>query len=137
MSIHQEFADAILSGEKTVEFRKRPVAPDVTHVVIYVTQPVSAIVGIFEVRRQVTESPARLWRRFGKVAGISRQRFFQYYHGRTCGTGIEVARVQPLETPLTLSGLGLTRPPQSYQYLDARQSSVAMSGTSPQQAVAS
>jgi predicted transcriptional regulator len=137
MSIHQEFADAILSGEKTVEFRKRPVASDVTHVAIYVTHPISKIVGVFEVRRQVTESPTRLWRRFRNVAGNSRQRFFEYYDGRSCGTGIEVARVHPLETPLTLGGLGLARPPQSYQYLDARQTSVAMSGTVPEQAVAS
>jgi predicted transcriptional regulator len=82
MSIHPEFAEAILNGEKTVEFRKRRIAEDVTHIAIYVTQPVSAIVGVFEVEGQLTTSPRRLWRAFHDAAGISRRHFFEYFGAR-------------------------------------------------------
>jgi predicted transcriptional regulator len=122
MSIHPEFADAILSGAKTVEFRKHRIADDVTHVVIYVTQPVAAVVGIFEVAGQLTTSPSSLWRTFRSVAGISRHRFFDYFGDRDHGTGIAVRRVYPFATHLSLAdSTGVRRPPQSFQYLSADQ----------------
>ena len=34
LSVHPEFADALVRGEKLVEFRKRALAADVTHVVV-------------------------------------------------------------------------------------------------------
>lgn len=127
MSVHPEFAEAILAGTKTVEFRKRPVAADVTHVVIYVTQPVSAVVGVFAVADQITASPNSLWTRFKQVAGISRRRFFEYYDGRTEGTGIQVEAVYPFAERLSLrDALGVHRPPQSYQYLRAHQATRAL-----------
>ena len=45
MSIHPRYAEAILSGQKRVEFRKRRLAPDVTTVLVYATQPVGVLVG--------------------------------------------------------------------------------------------
>ncbi|MBN9619395.1 MAG: ASCH domain-containing protein, partial [Actinobacteria bacterium] len=83
MSIHPEYADAILAGTKKVEFRKRPIADDVTHVIVYATAPVSAIVGAFTVENQATAAPSNLWRRFAKVGGITRHGFFSYFADRT------------------------------------------------------
>jgi predicted transcriptional regulator len=122
MSLHPEFAAAILSGEKTVEFRKRPIADDVTHVVIYVTKPVAAVVGIFRVGGQVTTSPDSLWRAFRSVAGISRGRFFDYFGSRLSGTGIKVDTVHAFDAQLPLAeSVGVSHPPQSFQYLSAEQ----------------
>ena len=39
MSIHPVYANAILTGDKKVEFRKRRLAADVTHVLVYATAP--------------------------------------------------------------------------------------------------
>ncbi len=115
MSLHPEFADAILRGEKTVEFRKRRIADDVTHVVIYVTRPVAAVVGVFEVAGQLTTSPASLWHTFSRVAGISRRRFFDYFGDRTYGTGIKVQRVYPFSVRLPLNdSVGVRRPPRAF-----------------------
>lgn len=118
MSIHPQYAQAILDGTKQVEFRKRPVADDVTHVLVYATAPVSAVIGAFTVTGQDVEHPKTLWRRFKKVAGISRDGFFAYYDGRVSGTGIRVGdRLAPAE-PLPLADtFGVSRPPQSFQYL--------------------
>ncbi len=40
MSIHPQYANAIVEGTKRVEFRKRPLARNVTHVIVYATAPV-------------------------------------------------------------------------------------------------
>lgn len=118
MSIHPRYADEIMSGTKRVEFRKRPVGDDVTHVMIYATAPVSAVIGAFSVAGQETMEPESLWSRFHTVAGITKRRFFDYFSGRAIGTGIMVNEVFRPDAPLSLShDLGVTRPPQSYQYL--------------------
>lgn len=123
MSIRPEFADAILSGEKVVEFRKRPVADDVSHVLIYATMPVGSLLGWFAVRGQKTMSPKGLWSTFRAVGGISKSRFFEYYDQREHGTGILVETAGRFPEPVPLSELGTTlRPPQSFQYLTAAQS---------------
>ena len=118
MSIRPEFADAILSGEKAVEFRKRPVADDVSHVLIYATLPVGALLGWFAVRGQSTMSPKGLWSQFRAVGGISKTRFFEYYAQRELGTGILVDSARRFREPIPLANLGpALRPPQSFQYL--------------------
>lgn len=118
MSIHPEYANAILAGRKTVEFRKRPIGDDVTHVIVYATAPTGAVVGAFTVTGQDTTSLTRLWETFSRAAGITRSQFFAYYAGRRQGTGIRVGEVFVAEQPLPLAeSLGLARPPQSYQYV--------------------
>lgn len=118
MSIHPEFVDGILGGTKRVEFRKRPVADDVTHVLVYATAPVSALVGVFQVTGQDTAAPSALWSKFAGEAGISRARFREYFRGRSQGTGIRIGQVTPAAAPLSLIDVtGLDRPPQSFQYI--------------------
>lgn len=128
MSIRPEFADAILSGEKAVEFRKRPVAEDVSHVLIYATLPVGSLLGWFHVQGQSTTSPEELWERFKGVAGISEARFFDYYAQRESGTGILVGGAEKFSRPLPLADLGdVCRPPQSFQYLTDKQTAAFFS----------
>lgn len=132
MSIHPEFAEAILSGRKTVEFRKRPIGEDVTHVIVYATAPTAAVVGAFTVAGQATDDPRNLWRAYSEVAGISQDRFFAYFAGRPTGTGIHVGQVLISRSPLGLSeGLGVARPPQSYQYVDAETAQMVLSSMKP------
>lgn len=127
MSIRPEFADRIMDGTKRVEFRKRPLAPDVSHVIIYSTAPVSAVVGAFAVDGQDITDPEELWAQFGEVAGISRERFAEYFEGCSVGTGIRVKDVVLRDRPGRLEELGIPRPPQSFQYLPARVATSALS----------
>jgi predicted transcriptional regulator len=132
MSIHPEFASAILTGTKKVEFRKRPIANDVTHVIVYATAPVSAVVGAFTVENQSTAAVSSLWRRYAKVAGISRHRFFGYFADQSRGVGIQVGNVLAAVNPLSLDAtLGVTRPPQSFQYLDPEVAEPALAEMRP------
>jgi predicted transcriptional regulator len=117
MAIRPEFAEQILAGTKRAEFRKRPIAPDVTDVVVYASAPVSAVIGAFTVARQETRHPRELWRLFAEVGGIRRARYAEYFEGRVLGTGIVVGDVRRLIEPMSLQVIGLARPPQSFQYL--------------------
>jgi predicted transcriptional regulator len=118
MSIRPQFANAILDGSKTVEFRKRRLAGDVTRVVIYITSPVQAVVGEFTVADQVVASPQTLWRRYRLVAGIDRASFFKYFDGSSDAVGILIDAVVQYKEPQTLRQFDPSmRPPQSFQYL--------------------
>src|SRR5690606_33621434 len=81
MSIHPEFADGILRGTKQVEFRRRPLGRQATHIVIYATAPICAVVGVAEIQRVESATPDALWRAFSEVGGVDRQRFFGYFAG--------------------------------------------------------
>lgn len=119
MSIHPGFARQIIAGTKRVEFRKRPLASEVTHVLVYATAPVSHVVGVFTVEDQVSEPPQNLWSTFKDVAGIAYDDLMSYYSGYSVGTGIQVREAYAAPTPLRLmDDLGITHPPQSYRYVD-------------------
>lgn len=117
ISLKPRFADAILAGTKQVEFRKRRLSADVSHVVMYVTQPVGRLVGFFTVSDVVEDEPERLWRRFNRVAGISREDFFAYYSGRDKAVGIRIGQVTRLSRQLGIETLGAdVVPPQGVTY---------------------
>lgn len=117
-SIKPRYADAILKGVKTVEFRRTPLAPDVSHVVIYATTPVKRVIGAFEVAGVDQASPAALWNSYAAVGGIGRADYVAYFNGVENGYAIRVRRPRRWPEPLALHDLspGL-RAPQSYQYL--------------------
>lgn len=118
MSIRPAFSQRILSGSKRVEFRKRRLANDVTHVVIYETAPTMRIVGIAEVGHQVSASPHKLWSQYKSVAGIERAELLSYFSNCAEGVAIELGEVWQCESPVGLSSLsGVSRAPQSLQYL--------------------
>lgn len=132
MSIHPQYALAILEGTKKVEFRKKRIAEDVTHVLVYATAPTSAIIGAFTVVGQATEHPQRLWDLFARVGGISREGFFSYYANRLHGTGIKVGQVLIAEDPLPLrETLGVARPPQSFQYVCSAAAGAVLDSMNP------
>ena len=89
MSIHPVYANAILKvATNKLSFRKRRLAPDVTHVLVYATAPVGAIVGAFVIAGQETSTPASYGDGLA-VAGISHGKFFSTTrlacrHGHPC-----------------------------------------------------
>ncbi len=119
LSIHPQYADAILSGEKKVEFRKAGFTKEVTHVVIYATKPIGAIVGVFETDGTIAESPTKLWKAFSHVGGIKRKDFYEYYSGRPSGVAIRIKKAKRLPEPVPLARIQKTHPPQSFNYLSA------------------
>ena len=132
MSIHPQYAEAILARAKRVEFRKRRLAPDVSTVVMYATQPVGRIVGTFEVSGHDVATPDELWGRHSAHAGISATGFSTYYAQTSAAVGILIGGVHELPEPRRLTDLpGLIRPPQSFSYLSAVQAAKIRSWLQP------
>ena len=118
MSIHPEFAQSILNGEKKVEFRKTCFASQVSHIVIYATSPLKKIVGYFEVQGIKVAPPKELWLCYSKVAGIEQEFFQEYYYNIDKGVAIEIGRVHNLNHFLALKYISDSLiAPQSYTYL--------------------
>jgi predicted transcriptional regulator len=117
LSLHPEWAQAILDGRKTVEFRRSVPVHDVSHVVIYATKPVGQVVGYFKVASVVSGSPTSLWMRFGAQGAISRTRFRSYFRSKSTGYAIEVGEVVRLKRPVDLEHVADVRPPQNFCYL--------------------
>lgn len=119
MPVKPEYANRIVAGEKHFEFRRTRIRRDLTHVVIYSSAPVKRIVGLAEVQSVVTSTPAKLWERTKHSAGISRQRFREYFFGAQSAVAISLKRVYPINCELRpediIKGFSI---PQSFRYVD-------------------
>ncbi|MXW23980.1 MAG: ASCH domain-containing protein [Chloroflexi bacterium] len=120
MSIHPEYAEALLDGTKTVELRKSPLADDISHIVIYATAPVQRVLGWVRAVHVEHGSPTAIWREHGSRVGIREREFRAYYRGHPRAVAIHVDSPRRLPAPLELSAVDeeLT-PPQSWRYLSA------------------
>lgn len=120
MSIHPEYAEKILRGDKTVEFRKKTLRRNVSHVLIYATSPWQMIVGLFEIRCIDEATPEELWIRYASQGGIAERAYRSYFASSDRGCAIQVGHVFRLERPTPLSDIGPALPvPQSYYYVRA------------------
>ncbi len=116
MSIHEEWATAILSGAKRWEFRRRCGLSPGTHIWIYATAPRREVVGDFtvgEVRRVSARRPDPHLAR----AGLSTPTDLRlYFDGLTSGVALQVTRPRRLSRGVRLQA-GESGP-QSYRFLD-------------------
>ena len=127
LSIRPKYARLIRDGVKRVEFRRRPFARAVTHIVFYATSPVRRLVGFCEVEDVVRDTPASLWSQHGDYGGIERETLLRYLDGLTSATAIILRPFSPIEGNWDLWSIGVRRPPQSFQYL-SRGSFEALAG---------
>jgi predicted transcriptional regulator len=117
MAIHPRYADAILEGEKLVEFRKRKLADDITTVLIYATAPVQKIVGEFSIKRTVVDEPSSIWATFGEVGVIDESSFDEYYASSTHAVAFLVDEALRYKRPRALSDVQGNSIPQSFYYV--------------------
>lgn len=118
MSLKPKYADAILSGRKTCEFRRTAFAQEVSFVVIYATKPVGQVVGIARVTAIEEGTPEELWTEFQTIGGITEEEFVAYYLGAESGIAITLDCPVRLPEALALESLSDSlRPPQSFLYL--------------------
>ena len=121
LSIRPKYVEAILSGSKRVELRRK--CPRVEHgqALIYATAPQMELVGSFEIA-SVTRAPLNLlWRSVKNIAGVSRSEFDAYFEGLEFGVSIKIGRLVKLKRPIPLSDLRRIwpafQPPQGFRYL--------------------
>ena len=99
LSAHPVYAAALVAGRKTVEFRKRRLAPDISRVLVYATAPLQHVIGEFEVAETTKGTPAEIWARFGSAGLIGEQDFHSYYGDRQ--TAVALVAAHPPRTRCT------------------------------------
>jgi len=122
MSIRPRFADAILSGAKSHELRRRFVAGAVgTRVFVYASSPVCRMVGYFSIQAVNTMPTWLVARRRRRATTLTADEIHGYLQGLRHGTLIEVAEPTTFDMPIALPVLREwgVEPPQSYRYLSA------------------
>lgn len=139
LSIKPEYAHKIFSGEKTVELRRvRTRLNTGDLVLIYVSSPRKALVGTFEVEHisqikleDVQRDLNKFWTQVKDKAGISSEKFENYYRGASLVVGIFVRNVITFDVPIDLEQVRKKmpkfKPPQSYHYLTDSEMSVLKS----------
>lgn len=118
ISVHPEYAEKILNGEKQVELRRSRFHGTISHLVIYATAPTCAVMGWVRVSHVESGSPTKVWNKHKNHAGISRARFREYFRGCQSAFAIHVHGPKLLSTPMHLNAIrdGLSAP-QSWRYL--------------------
>jgi predicted transcriptional regulator len=122
VSLHPRHAANILSGEKTVELRRRFPEQHARGALalIYSTAPVQAIVGITRIKDVLKLPVSRIRKQYGTAACVSRAEVEAYFSGLREGYVILLEEARSLKRQLTIEDLynrfGIV-PPQSYRYL--------------------
>jgi predicted transcriptional regulator len=121
LSVKPQFAEAILAGDKTFEFRRALFrSPEVTTIVLYASSPTCKVVGEFTIDQVLTLALDDLWKTTRNGGGIERSYFYEYFEGRSTGHALKVKRTRRYRSPLCLrKDFGITHPPQSFCYLEA------------------
>lgn len=119
ISIRHQYAAQIYAGTKRYELRHN--APSFDHnttMWIYEPLPVGKITGYVEYLSCIKGNPTLIWDVFRNQLGVTKQEFDNYYKGRKFAYIWRIYQVSKLDEPISLAEIGLTRPPQSYQFLN-------------------
>lgn len=119
LSVKPRFAEAILAGDKTFEFRRAVFRRrDVEKVILYASTPVCRVVGEFTLDSILTFELDELWELTRDGGGIERSYFDKYFAGRKTGHALKVNRAKRYRVPKLLrDALGVDHAPQSFRYI--------------------
>jgi predicted transcriptional regulator len=124
LSIKPQYANAIITGEKKVEFRKLTFKREVKKVYIYSSAPEQRIIGYFLIEDIISDSPKGLWKKFKKVGVINEGDFFEYFSNKEIGYSIRIKSVKKFRNQLDPKQIFVDFvPPQSYMYCGEIESS--------------
>lgn len=119
LSIKPKYANAILLGQKLVEFRKLVFKKEIERVYIYSSAPEQRIIGYFTIEDIISDTPKKLWQEFSEVGSISEEDFFDYFANKKIGYSIkikDVTRFRRSKNPKEIFENFV--PPQSYMYCE-------------------
>lgn len=118
LSIKPEYVEKILRGTKKFEYRKRLAKEDVSVIYIYSTAPSMKVVASVQVIGRLSASPTALWEKTKAMAGISRSKYREYFHGCKTAYAYELGKVSVFKKGKKLSEYGILTAPQSFVYID-------------------
>ncbi len=121
ISIKPEYALKIISGEKTIELRRRFPVEQIEGgiALIYASSPIKEIIG-YAVIEKVRKLPIdTLWRKCNKKACVTKDFFYSYFDGKDSGFALNLTKPVQLIEPLELKRMEeefLLSAPQSFRY---------------------
>lgn len=118
LSIKPEYSERILSGKKKFEFRRKCAARRVSKILIYTSAPRMKVVGEVEVVGIMEAAPQDLWKQTSTDAGISKQKFMEYFSQKENAYAYKLGKVTRFKKEKSLSDYGVKTPPQSFVYID-------------------
>lgn len=123
ISIRPNFVEAILSGQKTIELRRRiPPVGIGTRLWLYATMPTAAVLGSAVIENIFRGAPESIWSKTSDRTGIDRAAFDTYFSGSDEAIGLELVDVKR-GTPVSIGELRNIRsgfhPPQVIARLSA------------------
>ncbi len=135
ISIRPVFAAKILSGEKTVELRRRiPQLDKNTRLWIYATRPTAAVIGSVVLTKTITMTPEKLWEDCGKKAAVTRKEYDAYFVNSTRAIGMfltEIHRVLEVDIEQLRKVRNCFHPPQTITKLTREESDILISYVRP------
>jgi predicted transcriptional regulator len=119
LSVKPRFAEQILAGTKTVEFRRAWAAKPVGLAVVYSSSPAQRLVCIVEIEGAVLASPMSVWTKCrARGPGLERKELMEYFAGKDQAYGVLLGGLTLPAKPVPPKSLFRSfRPPQSYRYL--------------------
>jgi predicted transcriptional regulator len=117
LSIKPEYVERIFAGSKKYEFRKRLANRDVGKILMYSTAPIMKVVGEVQIVEMISASPTVLWECTKEFAGISQNKYREYYKGCKVAYAYRLGQVTRYEPPKEISEFNVNMPPQSFIYL--------------------
>lgn len=122
MSLRPEYADLVLSGKKTVEFRRRFSTEYAgAKTIFYVTSPVRQFLFAAVIAGVDGLPKTDLWSKYRHDGGVSKSVFDSYFVGVPQGFALRLTNIERLQNTMSLQDArrlcpGL-RPPQSFMRL--------------------
>jgi len=122
ISVHPRHVDSMISGQKTVELRRRPLKlSSGCRVWIYCTLPRGSVEAVGIVADVVAANPPEIWRTYGNHCGITKAEFDTYYSGTDIAYAIVFSSVRKLSLTFALGEirrhLATFHPPQFFKRL--------------------
>lgn len=116
ISIRPVFAEAILSGRKSIELRRRIPSVDIgTRLWIYATRPTGAVVGSATIGCIIRSSPEKLWAQSSDQMGVNKEEYEAYFDGASQAIGLVLINILR-SIPISIENLRSIRsgfhPPQ-------------------------
>lgn len=118
ISIKKDYSDLIFNGEKSVEYRKVMPSKPVDRCFVYESRGSGKVIGFFTLSRIESCKPSDAWDLTEHIGALGKRQFDNYYKGKDTSVLLFISDALRYDVPLALEDLGISRPPQSFSYLD-------------------
>lgn len=122
-SIKPQYAEQIISGVKTFEYRKTKLNQDINKIYIYATAPTKKVIGEATIKEVHIGSPFEIWENTFEKGGIIAVDYLKYFEGSSKAVAYELTNVTKYESPKNYIDIDSSgKVPQSFKYIDEKES---------------